>query len=130
MFLKGKDLTDNLQDFNLLLSSKKNVSEYSKRIMEFLFLKFNLESKGTVKMPQVSDDELEGLEYELTGIQSYLKTLQRKMQFSNFAGDQGYPSDGSFGGLLVCGKDGYKMSRGQPCFRRKWRAYSCIHMSI
>ena len=69
---KGKDLTDNLQDLIYCLAVKRMFPEYSKRIMEFLFLKFNLESKGTVKMPQVSDDELEGLEYELTGIQILL----------------------------------------------------------
>jgi hypothetical protein len=33
---------------------------------------------------------------------------------SNFAADQGFPKDGSFGGLLACGKDGFKMSRGSP----------------
>lgn len=111
---KGKDLTDNLQDLIYCLAVKRMFPEYSKRVMEFLFLKFNLESKGTVKMPQVSDDELEGLEYELTGIQNYLENFTEQDAVSNFAGDQGYPSDGSFGGLLVCGKDGYKISRGQP----------------
>ncbi len=32
----------------------------------------------------------------------------------NLAATQRYPSDGTFGGPLACGKDGYNMSKGKP----------------
>ncbi len=65
-------------------------------------------------MAEISDEELEGLEHYLTGIQQYLDEFDEEDAVSNFAGSQGYPSDGTFGGPLMCGKDGYKISKGEP----------------
>ena len=125
---KGKDLEDNLQDLIYCLAIKRTFPEYKNRVMEFLFLKFNLESKGKVLMPTITDDELDGFEYELTQIQSYLESFSEQDAMSNFAADQGFPKDGSFGGLLACGKDGFKMSRGSPVLDENGnpiKAYIC-----
>ena len=95
--------------------------EYETRESEFLFLKFELNkdmfknfSKGIIRMDPVEPEELTGLEHELSEIQSYIDTFDEEKAVSNFAGAQPYPSDGTFGGPLACGKDGYKISRGQP----------------
>ena len=111
---KGKDITDNLQDLIYTLAVKKLFPNFKKRQVEFLFLKFDLNSSGTVKMKDISPEELEGLELQLTSIQNYLNNFTEEDAISNFAADQGYPKDGTFGGPLMCGKDGFKISKGKP----------------
>ena len=118
---KGKEVTDNLQHLMYSLAVKRLYPEFKTRESEFLFLKydltkdmFNENGKGVLSMSMVSDEELIGLEYELTEIQSYIDSFDEEKAVSNFAGSQSYPSDGTFGGPLACGKDGYKISRGQP----------------
>jgi hypothetical protein len=111
---KGKDLSDNLQDLLYTLAVRKLFPHFKKRQVEFLFLKFDLNSTGTVKMPEVSEEELEGLEEHLSQIQRFLDDFDEYDAVSNFAGAQKYPSDGSFGGPLMCGKDGYKIFKGKP----------------
>ena len=64
-------------------------------------------------MVEVTDEELEGFEYELTEIQKYLDNFNIHHAKSNYASDQDYPKDGTFGGPLVCGKEGYKKRRGE-----------------
>jgi len=117
---KGKEITDNMQDLMYCLAIKKLYPKY-KSISEFLFLKFELEKDmlgqsgaGVIKMDKISDDMLEGLEYELSGMQSYLENFSKTNATSSFASNQGYPKDGTFGGPLSCGKDGFKMSKGEP----------------
>jgi hypothetical protein len=127
---KGKEVTDNLQDFLYTLAVKKMFPEFTKRQVEFLFLKFDLNSNGNLKMKNLSDQELEGIEYHLTDIQKYLDNFDEEDAVSNFAGAQGYPSDGSFGGPLMCGKDGYKISKGKPLLDKNGEpivAYICAH---
>ena len=127
---KGKEVTDNLQDFLYTLAVKKLFPEFKKRQVEFLFLKFDLNSNGNLKMKELSDAELEGIEYHLTDIQAYLDNFDEEDAVSNFAGSQGYPSDGSFGGPLMCGKDGYKISKGSPLLDKNGEpvvAYICPH---
>ena len=46
---KGKELTDNLQDLLYTLAVKKLFPHFKKRQVEFLFLKFDLNSNGRVK---------------------------------------------------------------------------------
>ena len=125
---KGKDLSDNLQDLLYTLAVRKLFPHFKKRQVEFLFLKFDLNSTGTVKMPEVSEEELEGLEEHLTQIQQFLDTFDEYDAVSNFAGAQNYPSDGSFGGPLMCGKDGYKIYKGKPLLNKEGNkvvAYIC-----
>ena len=117
---KGKDVTDNLQDLMYSLAVKHLYPEYLKRQSEFVFLKFDLNKdifgefgKGLLKMVEVTDEELEGFEYELTEIQKYLDNFSIHHAKSNYASDQDYPKDGTFGGPLVCGKEGYKKRRGE-----------------
>ena len=118
---KGKEVTDNLQHLMYSLAVKHLYPEFKTRESEFLFLKFDLTKdmfnqpgNGILKMSMVSDAELSGLEYELSEIQSYIDSFDEEKACSNFAGAQSYPSDGTFGGPLACGKDGFKMSRGNP----------------
>ena len=127
---KGKEVTDNLQDFLYTLAVKKLFPEYYKRKVEFLFLKFDLHSTGKLEMKSLSDEELEGIEYHLTEIQQYLDSFDEQSAMSNFAASQPYPSDGSFGGPLMCGKDGYKISKGQPILDKNGepiKAYICSY---
>lgn len=118
---KGKEVTDNLQHLMYSLAVKHLYPEFKTRESEFLFLKFDLtkdmfgkSGNGVLEMEMVTDEELSGLEYELSEIQSYIDTFDEEKARSNFAAKQNYPSDGTFGGPLACGKDGFKISRGQP----------------
>ena len=117
---KGKEISDNMQDLMYCLAIKKLYPEY-KSISEFLFLKFQLDKdmfgesgNGVIKMDELTDDVLEGFEYELTGVQNYLENFNESEAQSGFASEKDYPKDGTFGGPLSCGKDGYKMCKGKP----------------
>ena len=71
-----------------------------------------------------------GVELFLTGIQTFLDNFDEDDAVSNFAGAQGYPSDGTFGGPLMCGKDGYKISKGSPLLDKEGNpvvAYICSY---
>lgn len=125
---KGKELTDNLQDLLYTLAVKKLFPHFTKRQVEFLFLKFDLHASGNVQMDTITDEELEGLEYYLTEIQNFLDNFDEDDAVANFAGAQSYPSDGTFGGPLMCGKDGYKISKGSPLLDKEGNpivAYIC-----
>lgn len=104
---KGKDQTDNLQDLMYSLAVKNMFPEYSNRISEFLFLKFDLDpnapKSGVVRMKPLDLDELEGFELQLTEIQKYLDNFSPKDAKQNFAAHQGFPKDNSFSGKLLCG---------------------------
>ena len=127
---KGKELSDNLQDLLYTLAVKKLFPHYKKRQVEFLFLKFDLHASGNVKMKDITEEELEGLESYLTEIQQFIDNFDEEDARSNFAGAQGYPSDGTFGGPLMCGKDGYKISKGSPLLDKEGNpivAYICSY---
>jgi len=117
---KGKDATDNLQDLMYSLAVKKLYPKYKKRNSEFLFLRFPLgedllggTQKGLMRMEAIGDEELEGFEYHLTEINKYLNNFTEEKAVSNFAATKGYPKDGSFGGPLSCGKEGFKKIKGE-----------------
>ena len=117
---KGKEITDNLQNLIYCLAVKHLMPETEPQ-SEFLFLRFDLETdmlgstgKGRMKMDKITKEELEGFEYQLTQFQNYLDNFDEETAKSNLAATQDYPRDGTFGGPLACGKDGYKMSRGEP----------------
>ena len=115
---KGKDLTDNLQDLVYPLAVKKLFPHFTMRQVEFLFVKFDLNSTGNIKMEDISDEELEGLELHLTEISEFLSNFDEYDAVGNFAATQyssnrGYPPDGSAGGILKCGKEAYKISKGK-----------------
>ena len=120
---KGKDYTDNLQDLMYSLAVKKMFPEYSTRVSEFLFLKFDLDensnNSGLVKMKPLDNDELHGFELQLSEIQRYLDNFTIKDAKSNYAAYKGFPKDGSFSGKLLCGfatKKGELKIDGDP----KW----------
>jgi len=117
---KGKEITDNLQNLMYCLAVKKLYPEYENIEVEFLFLKFDLErdlldqpGKGVIKMEKISQEELEGFEYQLSSLQEYFENFTEEDARSNFAALQDYPSDKTFGGPLACGKNGFKKSRGE-----------------
>lgn len=109
---KGKEISDNLQDYMYSLAVKHMYPEYSFRQSEFLFLKFELDDKvkseeessaGVVKMSPIDEDDLEGFEYQLTAIQEYLDNFNETDARKNFAASMPFPSDNSFSGPLTCG---------------------------
>lgn len=117
---KGKEISDNLQNLMYCLAVKKLYPEYKDIDVEFLFLKFDLSKdllgkpgKGVLRMEKISEDELEGFEFQLTSIQNYLENFDESDAVSNFAADQNYPLDKTFGGPLMCGKQGFKKSKGE-----------------
>ncbi len=117
---KGKELTDNLQNLMYCLAVKKMFPTVKDIEVEFLFLKFDLsedlfkkKGSGVIKMDPLSKEELEGFEYQLDYIQEYLNDFDENHAVSNFAGSQDYPSDKTFGGPLMCGREGFKKSRGE-----------------
>jgi len=132
---KGKKVTDNLQDLMYSLAVSHLYPKYKNKQSEFLFLKFDLSKdmfghsgSGVLKMEPLSDEELSGFEYELTEYQNQIDNFNENDATENFAGSKGYPSDGSFGGPLMCGKDGYKISRGSPVLDKSGepiKAYIC-----
>ena len=117
---KGKDVTDNLQDLMYSLAVRKLYPEYLRTQSEFVFLKFDLSTdmlgnkgKGIVEMAELSDEELSGFEYELTEIQNYIDNFTELDGKSKYAAQQDYPKDGTFGGPLACGREGYKKRKGE-----------------
>jgi hypothetical protein len=124
---KGKEITDNMQSLIYLLAVRRLYPKYVKRKMEFLFLRHGLEpddffkekGSGYLSAEDMDDEELGGLEHQLTSTQKYLESFTEDMAKGNYAFDQhrassGYPKDGTFGGRLMCGKDGPKIRKGEP----------------
>jgi hypothetical protein len=106
----GKEITNNLQNLIYCLAVKKLYPNCEELQTEFLFLKFDLDSdllgldgEGVLKMSPMSLSELDGFEYHLTEIQSYLNNFNYDTACSNFAADQPFPDDKSFSGPLSCG---------------------------
>lgn len=138
---KGKEITDNMQSLIYLLAVRRLYPDYVKRKMEFFFLRHGLEpddffkerGSGYLAAEDMDDEELGGLEYQLTSIQRYLESFTEETAKSNYAFDQhkdgrGYPKDGTFGGRLMCGKDGPKIRKGEPLLDDKGEpimAYIC-----
>jgi hypothetical protein len=108
---QGKEAKDNLQDLIYSLAVKHLYPDYSTRQSEFLFLKFDLnkdllgaDGKGVLKMAPLSDEELEGFEYQLTEWQNYLDNFDEETARSDFAFDKGFPpKEDGFCGRLSCG---------------------------
>ncbi len=104
---KGKDQKDNLQDLMYSLAVKNLFPEYSERVSEFLFLKFDLDinakKSGVMRMKALEADELQGFEMQLSEIQKYLDGFSEKEAKTNYAAHQGFPTDSSFSGKLLCG---------------------------
>ena len=105
------------------LAVKNLFPEYSNRVSEFLFLKFDLDpnasKSGVVQMKPLEEDELKGFEMQLSEIQRYLDNFSEADVKKNFAAHQGFPKDNSFSGKLLCGfatKKGELKVDGSP----KW----------
>tara|TARA_Y100000310_G_scaffold150092_1_gene149480 strand:- start:8538 stop:9587 length:1050 start_codon:yes stop_codon:yes gene_type:complete len=112
---QGEDKKKNLQDYIYSIAVKYLFPEVSSRNSEFVFLRFDLESKnkpkGIMKMRKISDKRLEEFEIELTQAQHYLSKFNYHSAISSYAADKPNPTDGSFGGPIACGRARY---RGQP----------------
>ena len=108
---QGKEAKDNLQDLIYSLAVKHLYPEYTTRQSEFLFLKFDLnkdllgaDGKGVLKMAPLSNEELEGFEYQLTEWQNYLDNFDEETARSDFAFNKGFPpKEDGFCGRLSCG---------------------------
>lgn len=104
----GEEATDNIQHLMYCLAVKHLYPEYIKRDMEFLFLKFDPTQGGLLEMDDVPNDELEGFELFLTGIQKIINNFDEKIATSSFAYDKGYPDKNQgFCGRAVCGRAEY-----------------------
>jgi hypothetical protein len=107
--ISGKDYTDNMQHLMYCLAVKYLYPEYLKRTMEFLFVKFDCNTEGSVIMNSLDTDELEGFEYFLTEIQGVINNFTEKTGKSSLAYDKGYPAkEDGFAGKIVCGRAEYK----------------------
>ena len=134
---KGKEISDNLQNLMYCLAVKRNFPKVSDVEVEFLFLKFDLsvdllgkKGNGVLTMERITNEELQGFEYQLTSIQQYLEDFDEDCAKSDFAANRNYPSDGTFGGPLMCGKDGFKKSRGDFVYNsegEKIKNFICEH---
>jgi hypothetical protein len=101
----GDEVTDNIQHLMYCLAVKHLYPEYTKRDMEFLFLKFDPENGGLLQMEDVEEDELEGFEFFLNEIQKIINKFDEKIATSSMAYDKGYPSKNEgFCGRAVCGR--------------------------
>lgn len=112
---EGKEVTDNLQDYMYSLASRHLYPEYKNRVSEFLFLKFDLDescesSDGAIRMNPISEDDLDGFEYQLSEIQKYLDNFSEQDAMANFAASLPFPTDNSFSGPLQCG---FAKTKGQ-----------------
>ena len=89
------------------LAVKNLFPDYSNRVSEFLFLKFDLDensnNSGVVRMKPLDSGELQGFELQLSEIQQYLDNFTIKEAKSNFAARQNFPKVGSFSGRILCG---------------------------
>lgn len=120
VFTEG-EIEDNIQDLMYRLAVKRLHPKIKNREMEFIFVRFPCDgdSRGVVKTPNVSDEELDGFEYELTEIQKEINGFDEEFAKTNFAADKGYPEkDEGFCKLLLCGFAKYsghiKPSTGLP----------------
>lgn len=107
---KGDDETKNLQDYIYSLAARHLFPDYKNRHSEFLFLKFDLEKDGVMRMRKLSDAKLNKFEIELTKTQTYLEKFSLRHATGSYAADKPRPKDGSFGGQIVCG---FAKFRGQ-----------------
>lgn len=109
---KGEDKKKNLQDYIYSLAVKYLFPSVESRNSEFLFLKFDLESgdksEGRMKMRKISDKKLDEFEIELTQAQNYLNNFNYRYATSSYAADKPNPKDGSFGGMIACGRAKYR----------------------
>tara|TARA_B100001094_G_scaffold330005_1_gene394132 strand:+ start:726 stop:1751 length:1026 start_codon:yes stop_codon:yes gene_type:complete len=105
---KGEDENKNLQDYIYCLAIRELFPDYKNRTSEFLFLKFDLNSKGTMKMKKISASKLDKFEIDLTKSQTYLENFSERQAKANYAADKPRPKDGSFGGQIVCGFAKYR----------------------
>lgn len=98
----GDEVEDNMQNLMYCLAVKHLYPDFIKRKMEFLFLKFDCNGEGKLEMEEISDDELEGFEFFLTGVQKILNEFSESDAMSKTAYDEGF-SKGGFSGRTVCG---------------------------
>jgi hypothetical protein len=104
----GKDVSDNVQDLVYRLAVEYLYPDYTKRQMEFVFLKFDCSdesSEGIILTPDISEHEMEGFKSWLTNVQKVINNFDIETAKSSFAYDKGYPAkEDGFAGKLVCGR--------------------------
>ena len=105
----GKDYTDNIQNLMYCLAVKHLYPDFLKRQMEFLFLKFDCNNEGMMRMDNLDEEELEGFEYFLTGVQEIINNFNSDSATKNLAYNKGYLGrDDGFAGRVVCGRASYE----------------------
>lgn len=107
---EGSDLTDNLQDQIYALAVSRLYPDFLKIKVEFPFLQLMVKNglESLVSMPEHSKEDLEDVEALLTEIQKVVDSFSEKDAKSGLAYYKGIPSDGSFGGRLMCGRNNHE----------------------
>ena len=107
-YFKGKDLEENLQDFIYKMAVSEKLSIAVEKIStQFLFLKFLQTSNFIVQTQPTSSFKINGIKNDLAFWQSFLEEFwggDESSYLENNAYDKGFLTDGSFGGILACGK--------------------------
>lgn len=73
-------------------------------IAEFIYLRF---PKDSISKYEFSDSQLDGFELYLEGLYQAISKFDLASATSNYAADMDYPSNGGFGGPLMCGRAKY-----------------------
>ena len=98
------EVDDNLQDWLYSLAVRHDFPEYKNRQSEFVFLRFmDTPKDGIQLMEPLTDEMLDAFELELSHYQQVIEEFDAKDAVSNFAADQGFPTDNTFSGKLSCG---------------------------
>lgn len=98
------EMEENMQNLMYTLAVKHLYPETVKRHVEFLFLQFKLPEDGKLVGHILDDAELDGFELFLTEVQKVVDSFDEEYALSDTAKDKGYVTDGSFGGMIKCGK--------------------------
>jgi hypothetical protein len=103
----GEEVTNNLQHFFYSLATRHMFPNVEKSQTQFLFLRHPMnaeDSSGVINIDLNDNDIVEGFEYELTDWQILVDNFNLRDALAGIASDMPYPTDGTFGGPLACGR--------------------------
>lgn len=103
----GKDIEINTQAMMYSLWARKQYNKLC--VVKFVFLRWP--GEDSVVEVSFNAEELDGFSVYLGSYADLMRNFTIKDAMSNFAYDIGFPSDGSFGGRLMCGKTGSFMEK-------------------
>lgn len=93
-----------IQALSYILFAKRELKMDA--FVEFIFLRYPEDPIS--KVEKITDEKLKGFEEYLSSLYLYLRDFDIEKAKENFAADKGYPSDGTFSGMLCCGYAKYR----------------------